>query len=464
MLIAASRPSIPHVHPVSACIMADREREAARILNPAATAYEVLGVPPNATHEQIAAQHRELRVRWHPDKHRNSHERATQIFQKIEQAWDTLQDPSRRAKYDQELRRQAVSQDAFAGEGSIGATLRSGAYGRILKAMEELPRGLADDLLLPQIVVVGSESAGKSSLMERIAMQAFFPRAEGFCTRMAIRLKMMHRPHESRVMIRCLRTSNGQVAMFNGMPAEQRFEVDGVQHTVIQRIIERFIAQVHGQDDGRSVLTDIEIEIEFRACNVPTLTLVDLPGIVSMPADVRQQTLELTRRYLRDPNTLVLCVINGNEAALRGSRALEEISEHAVARPAFSKTIVVTTRTDLWVQSNGLVSLARRLADPKNEVGCEPVALIPVINREAPKENQVDGYSLPDLVKKERAKFEEWQAKEPGLRGKPLGILSVLDALNDLFETHMSEVWVPQAKRKLIELRAATKKQLGDFG
>ena len=104
----------------------------------------------------------------------SKHKELLEIFQKIEQAWDTLQEPSRRANYDQELRRQAVlSQDAFAGEGSIGATLRSGAYGRILEAMEELPRGLADDLLLPQIVVVGSESAGKSSLMERIAITFF---------------------------------------------------------------------------------------------------------------------------------------------------------------------------------------------------------------------------------------------------------------------------------------------------
>ncbi|EOD05348.1 hypothetical protein EMIHUDRAFT_199016 [Emiliania huxleyi CCMP1516] len=81
----------------------EREREAARILNPAATAYEVLGVPPNATHEQIAAQHRELQkragIRTNTETATSGQRRS--FYQKIEQAWDTLQEPSRRAKYDQ---------------------------------------------------------------------------------------------------------------------------------------------------------------------------------------------------------------------------------------------------------------------------------------------------------------------------------------------------------------------------
>ena len=442
----------------------DREREAARILNPAATAYDVLDVAPNATHGQIAARHKELQRHWHPDRHRNNTDLANRVAQKINESWETLKDPPLRQKYDHELRRrdaQAARQAGAGVDASIASTLQKGSYGRILEAMKKLPQGFS--LSLPQIVVVGVESAGKSSLMERIAMREFFPRADGFCTRMPIRLKMMHQPHESRVTIRCLHTNTGQVAVYNGSEgperAEKRYDVEDVQHTAIEGIIKRFIEQVHGQDNRRHVLTEIEIEIEIRACNVPTLTLVDLPGLVSMPPEVREQTLQLTRTYLSRPNTLVLCVIDGNTATLRGgAKALEEIRD-------FSKTIVVMPKVDKMVRPNfapataeGLAALADRLADPSGELGCEPVALIPVINRMAQE------ISLPDLVIAERDEFQRWKTQQPGLEGKPLGILAVLSALNELFETHMSEVWVPAETRKLLALKEEKERDLAALG
>ena len=204
--------------------------------------------------------------------------------------------------------------------GGIGATLRQGNYGRILEALSKLPGGF--DLKLPQIVVVGQESHGKSSVMERIAMRAAFPRARGFCTRMPIRMKMMHRPHESRIRVRCIYSATGATAKYrqgDGSEVEAVLDIeclsvhqDDVQNTCIQTIISQFIMQIHGRDDGESVLTDIEIEIEIRACNVPDLELVDLPGILYGNETLQGQTESLTRAYLRKPHTLVLCVIDGN--------------------------------------------------------------------------------------------------------------------------------------------------------
>eukprot|EP01043_Picozoa_sp_COSAG02_P104803 COSAG02_NODE_40808_length_401_cov_0.850993_1_plen_104_part_01 len=65
------------------------EAIAARILDSNGNAYHVLGVTRDAIQPQIEEAHRSLRITFHPDK--NRHSRATEIFQKVEQAFDTLQ-------------------------------------------------------------------------------------------------------------------------------------------------------------------------------------------------------------------------------------------------------------------------------------------------------------------------------------------------------------------------------------
>ena len=49
---------------------------------------------------------------------------------------------------------------------------------------------------VPRIIVIGDESSGKSSTMERIAMMQFFPIDNKFCTRMPIELRLRYRNAE----------------------------------------------------------------------------------------------------------------------------------------------------------------------------------------------------------------------------------------------------------------------------
>jgi len=51
-------------------------------------------------------------------------------------------------------------------------------------------------LVFPQIIVLGEESSGKSSVLERLSMCEFFPRSEGICTRMPIEFEMIHKSEQ----------------------------------------------------------------------------------------------------------------------------------------------------------------------------------------------------------------------------------------------------------------------------
>ena len=61
--------------------------------------YEILGVSPSATSEEIKKSFRNLAMKYHPDKNRNSEE-SKQKFMKIVEAYEVLSDEQARRSYD----------------------------------------------------------------------------------------------------------------------------------------------------------------------------------------------------------------------------------------------------------------------------------------------------------------------------------------------------------------------------
>jgi curved DNA-binding protein CbpA len=64
--------------------------------------YELLGVTPRATVEEIKAQRNRMLQAFHPDHNKSS--LANDLTKQINAAWETLSDPARRSEYDGSLR------------------------------------------------------------------------------------------------------------------------------------------------------------------------------------------------------------------------------------------------------------------------------------------------------------------------------------------------------------------------
>jgi curved DNA-binding protein len=63
--------------------------------------YQILGVPRNATSEQIKKVYRKLAMQYHPDRNPGKEQWANEKFKEINEAFSVLGDPEKRGQYDQ---------------------------------------------------------------------------------------------------------------------------------------------------------------------------------------------------------------------------------------------------------------------------------------------------------------------------------------------------------------------------
>lgn len=61
--------------------------------------YEILGVPKNATDQEIKTAYRKQALKWHPDRNKSSE--ATERFKEINKAFEVLSNPQKKQMYDQ---------------------------------------------------------------------------------------------------------------------------------------------------------------------------------------------------------------------------------------------------------------------------------------------------------------------------------------------------------------------------
>jgi curved DNA-binding protein len=77
--------------------------------------YQVLGIPRNATEQQIKKAYRKLAMQYHPDRNPGNEKWANEKFKEVNEAFSVLGDPEKRKQYDQ-----------FGTVGSAGDIFRSG--------------------------------------------------------------------------------------------------------------------------------------------------------------------------------------------------------------------------------------------------------------------------------------------------------------------------------------------------
>lgn len=206
-----------------------------------------------------------------------------------------------------------------------------------------------DNVKLPQIVVVGDQSAGKSSVLEAITGTPF-PRDSGACTRFATEIRLRRAPERSlkvAIIPDKTRPFRDQEALLRfGGTVDANTPFDTLMRLAVELIAPKNIP-------GRFAARDILV-VEKMGPEMPLLTLVDLPGLVRNAnndqsiEDIR--TIEsLSDRYMKSSRTIILAVVGGNSDYVQAP-ILTKVRQFD---PNGNRTLGVLTKPDL-TESIGL--------------------------------------------------------------------------------------------------------------
>ncbi|EED15954.1 dynamin-like GTPase Dnm1, putative [Talaromyces stipitatus ATCC 10500] len=312
-----------------------------------------------------------------------------------------------------------------------------------------------DSLDLPQIVVVGSQSSGKSSVLENIVGRDFLPRGSGIVTRRPLILQLINVSEEeddsndAAVNIPHTASSvaaHGEWAEFHHLPG-RKFE-DFAQ---VKQEIENETARIAGNNKG---INRQPINLKIFSPHVLNLTLVDLPGLTKVPigdqpSDIEKQTRTLISEYIAKPNSIILAVSPAN-VDLVNSEALK-LARHV--DPMGRRTIGVLTKLDLMDHgTNALDILSGRVYPLK-------LGFIGVVNRS--QQDIQSGKSLSEALKAEADFFRH----HPAYRNMAnrCGTQFLAKTLNSTLMAHIRDR-LPDIKARLNTLMGQTQQELASYG
>ena len=303
---------------------------------------------------------------------------------------------------------------------------------------------------------MGSQSSGKSSVLENIVGRDFLPRGSGIVTRRPLILQLINipseredRPTNDEVHVPHTAASvagQGEWAEFHHIPG-RKFDDFGV----VKQEIENETARIAGNNKG---INRQPINLKIYSPHVLSLTLVDLPGLTKVPigdqpSDIEKQTRTLISEYIAKPNSIILAVSPAN-VDLVNSEALK-LARHV--DPMGRRTIGVLTKLDLMDHgTNALDILSGRVYPLK-------LGFIGVVNR---SQQDIQGNkSLADALKAEAEFFRH----HPAYRNMAnrCGTQFLAKSLNTTLMAHIRDR-LPDIKARLNTLMGQTQQELASYG
>lgn len=290
--------------------------------------------------------------------------------------------------------------------------------------------GTSHKVDLPQIVVVGSQSSGKSSVLESLVGKSFLPRGTGIVTRAPL---MLHLINPSETEIEKSGTTKDW-ANFLHRPNEIYRDFNKVRKEIERRTIE-----IAGEKKN---ITDEPIVLNVYSRLLYNLSFVDLPGLTKVPVGGQPQDIEdkiknLVLHFIQNPNSIILAVVTANTDPATS----ESLHFAKSVDPNGDRTIAVVTKIDIMDKGTDATELLSGAVIPVK------LGIIGVINRSQKDINEHK--TVEESLEAEKLFFESTYpniAKEHGtvVLGRKLQFLLI----QKIKET------CPNLKKKLCEMNS----------
>lgn len=321
-----------------------------------------------------------------------------------------------------------------------------------------------DSLDLPILAVVGSQSSGKSSILETLVGRDFLPRGTGIVTRRPLVLQLNNIPplknyseldsdeivelaeNKDKIHSSYSTDVHEEWGEFLHRPGDKFYDFNE-----IRKEIEFETARIAGKNKG---ISKIPINLKIFSPHVLNLTLVDLPGITKVPIgeqphDIEKQIKNLILDYVAAPNCLILAVSPAN-VDLVNSESLKLAKE---VDPEGKRTIGVITKLDLMDSGTHALDILLGKLYPLR------LGFVGIVNR-----SQQD-IQLNVTVKEALDNEDRYFKRHPIYRSisEKCGTRYLAKLLNKTLMNHIRDK-LPDIKTKLNNMITQTEKELQSYG
>jgi GTPase SAR1 family protein len=314
-----------------------------------------------------------------------------------------------------------AKQSSFFNGKSLFKELNDSYFGKFIEIINKMGSNnikIVKDLQLPKIIVIGAESAGKSSLLENITKCAIFPRNTKVCTKLPIHLKLEHTSSEEFVMP----TVNYKGICNNVSKEELLFEVTKIMDSI-------------GEDE----IIDDELIITITDNTVPMFEVYDLPGVRAYPQNMAQKTISLCEKYIQQQNTIILCVVPATTPRITSYLPLALIKKYKKE----TDTIIALTMADRVQEENIEELIINRITNESDEFnGSVFAGIVAVVNR-----THADKRSLVDNDEYEKDWFDNniLPGGHVEFVSKSIGILNLIKKMDKLYSKYIETKWKPES-------------------
>lgn len=306
----------------------------------------------------------------------------------------------------------------------------------------------SETIQLPQIVVIGNQSSGKSSVIEGLVGKDFLPRGTGIVTRRPLILQLIHVSKNDT-------ETRFQEGSGDAIQAEEWAKFLHTKNKIytdfdeVRKEIENETDRMGGTNKG---VCPEPISLKVYSSKVVNLTLVDLPGLTKVPVgdqpeDIEDQIIEMSHKYISNPNSIILAVTAANTdmATSESLKLAKDID------PDGRRTLAVVTKLDLMDHgTDAMEALCGRVIPVK-------LGIIGVVNR-----SQADINHRKEMKDALTDEASYLQRKYPSIANRN-GTLFLAKTLNRLLMHHIRDC-LPELKTRVNVLIAQFQSLLNSFG